>query len=195
MRVGMTPNTNVVVAFDLSQSSRAALDRGIALAKRAPGHILHFVCAIEPHRPLVAVPTDGKLDYEYAARVQERLREEIAAALRASTGEGVVHFYVHARFGKAAEEILQVAREVGAEMIVIATKGLTGVERLVMGSVAEHVVREAECSVIVARPTSYPYVELLDVKEKEPHLTYLPPHRYSYDNHQVALRPMDWPLY
>ncbi|HEY0986374.1 MAG TPA: universal stress protein, partial [Kofleriaceae bacterium] len=104
-------------------------------------------------------------------------------------------FFVHVRIGRAAEEILELARDVGADLIIVGSKGLTGVERLVIGSVAERVVREAGCTVEVARPKTYEHVELLDVSKAEHPHHYTPPHRYTYRSSCVNLRPDEWPLY
>jgi nucleotide-binding universal stress UspA family protein len=53
--------------------------------------------------------------------------------------------------GDAAEEIVRVAREEGCDLIVMGTHGRTGLRRLVMGSVAEEVLREARCPVLTVR--------------------------------------------
>ena len=188
-----TTYSQVVVGFDFTDSARAALSRAIALATRAPFHVLHFACVIEPRSPLPAVP--GKqVDYEYAERVQRALAGVIEEELRAANSSIRVHFYVHARIGKPAEEILQLAREVGADLIVVGSKGTTGLERLVLGSVSERVVREAECAVMVARPKTYTHVDLLEVREVEAHPHYVPPHRYYYEDNRVNLRPPEWPI-
>jgi nucleotide-binding universal stress UspA family protein len=188
-----TTYSQVVVGFDFSPSARAALSRAIALATRAPFHVLHFACAIDPRAPLPAVP--GKqVDYEYAERVQRALAGAIEQELRAVNSTIRVHFYVHARIGKPAEEILQLAREVGADLIIVGSKGATGLERLVLGSVSERVVREAECAVMVARPKTYEHVELLEVREVEAHPHYVPPHRYYYEENRLNVRPPEWPI-
>lgn len=178
------PNSQVVVAYDFSKSGREALYRGLALAIRAPFHVLHFVNVI-----------DGHGTYDDAARIQQEIADLVTVELRASKAENRIHFFVHARIGKPAEEILNLAREVGADLIVVGTKGLTGVERLVLGSVAEKVVREAGCTVQVARAKTYDHVELLEIKTVEHHDHYVKPHRYSYESSQVQLRPANWPLY
>ena len=188
-----TTYSQVVVGFDFSPSSRAALSRAIALATRAPFHVLHIACVIEPRSPLPAVP--GKqVDYEYAEQVQRALAGVIEQELRAANASVRVHFYVHARIGKPAEEILQLAREVGADLIIVGSKGLAGIERLVLGSVSERVVREAECAVMVARPKTYEHVELLEVREVEAHRHYVPPHRYYYEENRLNVRPPEWPI-
>ena len=186
--------SQVVVGFDFTNSARAALSRAIDLATRAPFHVLHFVCAIDPRSPTPAVP--GKhVDYEYAERVQRSLADVVEQELRAAKSAVRVHFYVHARIGKPAHEILDLAREVGADLIVVGSKGLTGVERLVLGSVSEHVVREAKCAVMVARPMTYEHVELLDVREVEAQPRhYIPPHRYYYEENRLTVRPTEWPI-
>jgi len=111
-----------------------------------------------------------------------------------------VHFFVHARIGdKPAVEILELAREVGADLIIVGSHGMTGIERMLIGSTSEHIVREAHCTVEVARPKSYPDVELLAVeavdRDVDPPRAYVPPHRYTYEDHRVNLRPAEWPLY
>ena len=175
----------IVVAYDLTQSSRHALLRAIEIAAREPAAVLHFVNVVEAHGA----------DYAYAGRVQEQLAREITEELRRAELTGRVHFFVHARLGKPAAEILELAREVGADRIVVGTKGLTGVEHFVLGSVAERVVREAGCTVEIARAKTYPQVDLLNVVEVEQQHRYVPPHRYSYADNRVQMRPKDWPLY
>ena len=53
--------------------------------------------------------------------------------------------------GSAADEIVLIAKVEGVDLIVISTHGSTGLERLVFGSVAEKVVRLAECPVLTVR--------------------------------------------
>lgn len=187
-------NSQVVVGYDFSRSGHQALYRAIALATRAPFHILHFVCVIDPHMPLPAVPAK-KVDYAYAERVQKELAEAIEQELREAKVADRVHFFVHARIGKAVDEILDVARDVGADLILVGTKGLTGVERVMLGSVAERIVREAHCTVEVVRPKTYEHVELLQITDAKEHGKYIAPHRYTYENHILDMRPTEWPIY
>lgn len=189
------PTSQVVVAYDFSPSGSAALMRAIALANRAPFHVLHFVCVIEPHGEVPGLPHQGKADYPYAERVQQALVDTIAEELKRASIEDRIHFFVHARIGKPGDEILDLAREVSADLIIVGSRGIHGLERLVLGSVSERVVRDAECTVEVARPKTYASVALLEVTKVEPHQRYVPPHRYTYDARTANLRPADWPLY
>jgi nucleotide-binding universal stress UspA family protein len=61
----------------------------------------------------------------------------------------------HIRAGKAASSILQTAADIDADLIVVGTHRRGGVEKLVLGSVADSVLREAHCPVLVAAPKDY----------------------------------------
>jgi nucleotide-binding universal stress UspA family protein len=194
-----SPISPVVVGYDFSQSGRAALHRAVSLAGRAPFHVLHVVCVVDPREAIPALPSYNGVDYMYAARVQEALAAETQheldrADVRADV-RGSVHFFVHARIGKPAPEILALAEEVGADLIIVGSKRLTPLERLILGSTSEHVMREAGCTVEIARAKRYPDVVLTPVEPVDPVHTYVPPHRYTYEDHRVNLRPAEWPLY
>jgi nucleotide-binding universal stress UspA family protein len=190
-----SPTSPVVVGFDFSRSGSAALRRSVTLAARAPFHVLHVVCVIDPRAPIPHITPYGGVDYMYAARVQEALAAKMQRELDAVDVCERIHFFVHARIGKPAQEILDLARSVGADLIIVGSNGMTGIERVLLGSVSERVVREAGCTVEVARPKRYSEVELIAIEEVEPHHTYVPPHRYTYEDHRVNLRPAEWPLY
>jgi nucleotide-binding universal stress UspA family protein len=183
--------SHVVVGFDFSHSAHVALDRAVALAARAPQHVLHVVCVIDPRTPIPSIPAYDGVDPMYAARIQEALAVSVHEALDAVEPVGRVHFFVHARIARnAADELCEVACEVGADLIVVGSHGLTGVERMLIGSVAERVVRNAGCAVEVARATHYP----IDEHTPPPDHLFIPPHRYTYEDHRANLRPPEWPL-
>ena len=58
----------------------------------------------------------------------------------------------HRRIGRPDEEIIRVAEQIGADTIVVGSRGLGGIRRALMGSVSDSVVRHAHCPVLVARP-------------------------------------------
>jgi len=152
----------VVVGFDFGKSSHAALSRAIALAGRAPWHVLHIVCVIDPHFPFRAVPAE-RVGPGYADRVQEAIWELLTEEIVRNDVRTPLHFFIHARIGKPVDEILSVARDVGADLIMVGTHGLTGIERVMIGSVSERIAREAGCTVEIVREKTYPYVPLLEV--------------------------------
>ena len=184
----------VVVGYDFSHSGHAALQRAVQLAARAPEHVLHVVCVVDPRHPIPSIASYRGVDEVYAARVQEALAFEVHAELERIEVPHRVHFFVHARIGKPTSEILSLAREVAAQLIVVGSHGLTGVERFVIGSTSEHVVREATCTVEVARSGHHPDPRPLPASQIERGRLYVAPHHYEYEDHRVQLRPMDWPL-
>lgn len=152
------------------------------------------MCVIDPHFAFPSLPAKH-IDLEYADRVQQEVGAIVEQELNAKAIADRIHFFVHARIGKPAHEILGVAKDVGADLIIVGSKGLTGIERAVLGSVSERVVREAGCTVEVARPKSYEYVPLVNIVEVKPQRHYAPPHRYTYEDQRINRRPNDWPLY
>lgn len=190
-----THHSPVVVGYDFSHSGHAALHRAVSLAARAPHHVLHVVCVVHPKEPIPSIPVYDGVDYRYAARVQEALAIEVQQELDRAEVTTRINFFVHAPIGKPAAEILRIASEVGADLIIVGSHGLTGIERLVLGSTSEKIVREAGCTVEVARVKQYPDVALMPLVEIEGQdHTYVPPHRYEYEDHRVVLRPVEWPI-
>jgi nucleotide-binding universal stress UspA family protein len=186
----------VVVAYDFSAAAVGVLDRAARLASRAPFHTLHLITVIDRRLGIPVVPIDAaELDHHYADKVQAELAHLLGAALAAHRAPYGVQCFTYARFGKPAAEILRLAEEVGADLIVVGSHGHTGLRRLLLGSTSERVVREAGCPVLVARPKAYAAVAREHVVAIEPHPThYVPPHRYRYDDNRVLVRPADWPL-
>jgi nucleotide-binding universal stress UspA family protein len=181
-----------IVAYDFSASAEEALIRAIDAAVRAPEHVLHVVAAIDPDHGLAVVPSN-EVTYGYAEQIQGKVADRIAAALAGR--DAAVHYFVHARIGSPADEILSLAKEIGADLIFIGSRGNTGLRRALLGSVSERVVREADCPVLVARQKGYPDVDLRAViKVDQPHRRYVRPHRYSYIEQRVITRPDEWPL-
>jgi nucleotide-binding universal stress UspA family protein len=74
-----------------------------------------------------------------------------AAAVRATVPDARVRMEQRLEKGDPAETILRVASEIKCDLIVMGTQGRTGLERLVMGSVAEKVLRQATCPVLIVK--------------------------------------------
>jgi nucleotide-binding universal stress UspA family protein len=180
----------VVVAFDFSPSAEYALSRAVDVAARAPQHVLHVVATLDERAGMLR-----GISYRDADHVQHLVRERVVAAFAGRSTASEVQFFVHARIGRPAEEILRLASEVGADLIFIGSHGKVGLERLLLGSTCERVVREAHCPVMVARAKTYKDVQLMPVTEYEhERLHHAEPHRYSYVDNRVLLRPADWPI-
>ncbi len=137
----------VLVPTDFSPAASPAMARGIDLARQfgAELHLLHVALLpdITPMYPLFHVTSDvGPLYrqvHEDALRRLERLRDEVELSDR-------VHAEV-SHSGAVAPAITRYAREHGIDVIAIGTHGWRGVRRLLLGSVAEEVLRDAGCPV------------------------------------------------
>ncbi len=141
----------ILIATDLSDASLEAVDTGAALAKALDADVL-LVTVLDPVPYVAAVDLEGGndtwaqfLDEAEASLKQqlERIRDE---RLDASTCDVAV-----IRESGAAHAIADFAKDRGADLIVVGSHGRTGFKRLLLGSVAEKVVRLAECPVFVAR--------------------------------------------
>jgi nucleotide-binding universal stress UspA family protein len=137
----------ILVPLDFSPASVEALDYAVWLAKRfrAAIHLVHV------YPPDEASPVSGAAHLLLqSAEAIERLNEELTGIHR----KHVPTFRpenCHIRRGRPYEEIVRVAREIGADLIVLSTRGHSGLKHLLLGSTAEHVVRNAPCPVLVAR--------------------------------------------
>ncbi|NVB37767.1 universal stress protein [Pseudenhygromyxa sp. WMMC2535] len=137
----------VLLPFDFSAASIEALETARSLVAGPKWlYVLHVVPPLESASPGVVL---GKLDNKkLVAHADEALAKQLSTA-----GIGEAQRRVHV--GDPASEIIDVAREVDAELIVIPSKGKAGLRRWMIGSVAERVVRRAPCPVLVL-PISTP---------------------------------------
>ena len=189
----VSPSVQVVVAYDFSASSEQALHRALEVACRAPQHVLHVVSAIDARDGLPVLETK-RVDHEYADQIQKLVTDHVLRLLVGIDHGGRAEFFVHARIGRPADEILMLCREVGADLVFVGSHGLTGLERLLLGSVSERVVREALCPVMVVREVTYKPVDRLKVSVFEHARTiYNPPHRMPDGDPQLNTRPSNWP--
>ena len=140
----MLPRT-ILVPIDFSTCSERALDYAFALAERF-GATVNLVTAIVSRQPEASALMS---DHVVAA-----IRRESMAGLEKLVGPRAAIAKVGKLIvmpGDARDAILRVADEIEADMIVIGTHGRRGLSRLVLGSVAEEVVRRAACPVVTVR--------------------------------------------
>lgn len=142
--------SSIVVGYDFSHTGHAALRRAVFLASDE-AHVLHVLCVLDAHEPLPSIPAEAGVDSRYVDLVTRALDVAVRDEMRDSAPGVEIPFHVHARIGKPAAELCELAREVGADLVVVGSHGLTGLERLLVGSVSEKVTREANCSVEVVK--------------------------------------------
>ena len=136
----------ILCPIDFSEYSRQAIDRAVALAGEYSGSItaLHVVTQVVPPRPpdlavlyppIVYTPEDLQ---QFRTHTREFVERENDGA----------PIYVVVVVGNVASEIVRVAEELPADMIVIGTHGRSGFDRLMLGSVTERILRRAPCPVL-----------------------------------------------
>lgn len=135
----------ILVPVDLSPASDRALDYGLELAE-AP----ELVTALHVGLPYTAVEPP----YMYLVDEQSRRDQLEAAVLERFAAPRYSGVHIEVRYGDPGHEIADYARESGAGLIVMPSHGRTGLAHLLVGSVAERVVRYAPCPVLVLRGLS-----------------------------------------
>jgi nucleotide-binding universal stress UspA family protein len=141
--MGWLPKNRVVVPFDFSEQAEQALDSALFFAANLAGlHVVHVLPTIELAEPGVIWETiDDEARHRHAeSAFRERFR---------NTPFEKVDF--HVRFGDPGREIAATAETLHAELIVMPSHGRTGLSRLFIGSVAERVVRLAQCPVLILK--------------------------------------------
>jgi nucleotide-binding universal stress UspA family protein len=147
----MTPNIHsILVPTDFSVASDRAVDYARALAGRlgASVHLVHVLDRLLTPEIAWAGPAAA------AAAIHERRYQEgrlMLTVVAETLEEADVPTTSEVRSGTPAAEIIQAAVDYGADLIVMATHGRTGLSHLVLGSVAEHVIRHARCPVLAVR--------------------------------------------
>jgi nucleotide-binding universal stress UspA family protein len=137
----------ILVATDGSEQAARATLTAAELAGKL-GAELHVIHVGEV--PVVYHPERRGYSalYERSEQDARNLLEEEAERIRAS-GANVARS--HLRMGRPDAEILSLAEETGADMVVMGSRGLGGVKRALMGSVSDSVVQHAHCPVLVVR--------------------------------------------
>jgi nucleotide-binding universal stress UspA family protein len=146
--VNATRPLTLLVAVDGSAPSLRALDYALRLRAETPATELHVVTVQAPLLYVEALlgPREKLVEHWSAREAHEALqptREALERAGRAAEVEIIE--------GAPAEAIVQRAYDVGADLIVLGTRGLNPVRELVLGSVAKFVLAQADCPVVVVR--------------------------------------------
>jgi len=136
----------ILVPLDFSPASMEALDYAVSMAKQFHASI-HLVHVYPPDEASAAGA--GHLLFESAEAI-ERLNEELTGIHRKHAPTFRPE-NCHIRSGRPYEETVRVAREIDADLIVLSTRGHSGLKHLLLGSTAERVVRNAPCPVLVTR--------------------------------------------
>jgi len=138
----------ILVPLDFSDHSKKALDHAIELAKQFKGklHLVHcypvYVGAVSPYGIVVPESFDRECR-EAAVREMSQWADKVKAA--------GVEVETTVTPSAPADAIVNTAEEIGADIIVMGSRGLTGLKHALLGSVAERTLRTAPCPVLTVK--------------------------------------------
>jgi len=137
--------TRILVATDGSEKNMAAVEEGLRIG-RACGSEVHAayvadISTLESASPEVMIGNTWELMQREGEKALGRIRDMAAG----------VHLETVILEGKPAAEIVNYAQVKGIDLIVIGTQGKRGIERFLLGSVAESIIRAAPCKVLVVK--------------------------------------------
>lgn len=143
---GMIRVSKILAAVDFSSESKVAVEYAVTLAKALQSTVTLFHVYEMPELMNSIVPgadnaVDAATDRAFAQSWLEELRTE-------TQKHSAVEMSVVVEHGSPAQGIVSASRDGGFDMIVMGTHGRTGLRHVVMGSVAEAVVRRALCPVL-----------------------------------------------
>ena len=146
----------ILVPTDFSATSERALDYALELGKKLTASVKLCHCALQPDYELADLVSPGMRTaasalIEKAMAMADAAHAELDGLASRKRSEGVV-ITTAMLSGRPADAIVAAARQWGANLIVIGSRSRPGVRHVLLGSVAEKVVRAASCPVLVVHP-------------------------------------------
>jgi len=145
----MTEINTVVIPIDFSSNMDKVVDFGLSIADtfRAEVHFLHVVDDFKGYDMMLVHPSFKSMTNDLQQEANERMTQVVADYNKRENS-----VIGHVAVGYAADEIIAYAKKIDADMIIIGTHGNKGLERILLGSTANQVVKNASCPVLVFNP-------------------------------------------
>lgn len=143
---------NILVAIDGSEESERAFKEGVAIAKRNNSQL--FVTHINDTRTLISFPSfDGPItNNEFIDQANKAAETTLNTYKKWAQDHGLTDIETILKFGSPKTEIAKtLPKEYNIDLILLGATGLNAVERILIGSVSEYVVRNAPCDVLIVR--------------------------------------------
>jgi universal stress protein A len=144
---------NILVPSDFSSASDNAFKYALHFGQHfgAQLHVIHVLESVLSPQ-FAGVPEAPVFSNKELAAAEENLREWAESSGAADIGAKLV-----LRNGFPAHEIVEAAKDLAVDLVIIATQGLTGWKHFCIGSTAERVVRAAPCPVLVVREKEHEF--------------------------------------
>ena len=149
--------TKIVLAIDGSEEASRAAEAAVELCEKTGSelHVVHvgedFYLTAVTDLDMVAQTWVAQEYAESETNFEQIAREVLDAEVEKVEAAGGTVAQAHLRVGRADAEIVDLAEEIEAGLVVLGSRGLGGVKRALMGSVSYSVVRHAHCPVLVVR--------------------------------------------
>ena len=161
----------IVVGVDYSETGELALTRAFELAAQQPLADVHVLNVARAYGPMVHLDLPHDVKTLSAEEASQNLKDYVEAQIerfRVARGErgpgGFSRAITHLRLDAPAAEIAQLASDLEADIVVVGTHGRRGFSRVLLGSVAEGVVRLSPCPVLVVRPKRVDQTEIPQIE-------------------------------
>ena len=146
--------TKILVPVDFSDCSRKALAYAVPFAEQfgASLVVLHVIppyYAVDPY----GLAQIERIEAELEQNGRSRLTELVIDTVPSDINAGIL-----LRHGRATAEIVDAAKELEIDLIIISTHGHTGLKHVVFGSTAENVIRHAPCPVLTVREKEHEFI-------------------------------------
>ncbi len=140
----------ILVPVDFSDCTEEALFYAVPFARQFDAELTLLHVVEPPYMPAseaggIADMDSGEDDRKELQALRDKLSDEVRCNILL-------------RMGSAQYEIIEAAKELGSDLIILSTHGRTGLERMVMGSTAEKVVRRAGCPVLIVRENEHEFI-------------------------------------
>lgn len=149
----------ILFPTDFSSTADHALQVARSLARDHQAKLVLLNAVMSAPAVEMYVP---EMDLDSLSKEAQRHLEEVAARITDVPVETIVHY------GEPGGSIVVVAERVGADLIVVGTHGRSGVGRMLLGSVAEYVLRHAPCPVLTIKPGTEQHLQDTDAPPAAP---------------------------
>ena len=139
--------TKILLATDGSRQAEVAAQTAADLAQKTDSelHVIHVLALpLDTHDP-------SSFEPDVWARLEQRERRTLEDAVEKIEASGAEVEGSHLKAGRPDAEIVALAEQIGAGLIVMGARGVGGIRRALTGSVSDSVVRHAHCPVLMVR--------------------------------------------
>jgi nucleotide-binding universal stress UspA family protein len=135
----------ILVAMAFDEAGDLALREAARTAQRLENSELHVVHVLPPN-----LSAEWYVDPAGSQSKLTAAREQLGASVAALVATQDLRVVGHIRVGAEARGVMEVAAEIDADLIVVGTHPRSGIRKLILGSVADEVLHDAHCPVLVA---------------------------------------------